>query len=167
MNFRIVMPRCHRDTGTSHMSCQRQLRVGQRVRLATVAFTTTLVMLSPAVAEVCDKAVGESWQPKDGPIWLLNPVGMPIAFIFLICGLVIVATTRLWWLGYVGSALLVANALALVFFDLIPEHEIYLAQIREGCRSYRTDLVNVGLMTIFAVAYGWLGHRAKRRPANA
>jgi len=144
----------------------RRSRVRELSRHAPLVLALLLVP-TLAGAEVCDKAVGESWRPADGPVWLLNPVGLPIAVTILVSGLVLVAVARLRWFGYLGSAFLVLNAAVLVFADLVPEHDIYLAQIREGCRSYRTDLMDVGLMTIFAVAYGWLGHRAKRQPANA
>ena len=84
--------------------------------------------------------------------------------------LALLASARVQWLrwfGYAVSAFLVFNAAVLVFADLMPEHKIYLAQIQEGCRSYRTDLMDLGLILAFASCYVWLGYQAKRNRANA
>ena len=62
---------------------------------------STLLTLSPAMAEVCDKAVGESWHPKNGPVWLLSPVGPPVGLVIMIGGLLAAAKNR--WIGYLGS----------------------------------------------------------------
>src|SRR5205807_5307361 len=120
----------------------------------------TLLISSAAVAEVCDKTVGERWQPEDGPIWLLNPVGFPLGLALLICGVVAVAIVGRRSIGYLGAALLMSIAAAGVFADLVSEHDIYLAQIREACRSYQTDLMDVALITAFAFGCGWVGYRA-------
>jgi len=136
------------------------------IRQATFA-TSTLMMITSAAAEVCDKAVGEAWQAEHGPVWLLNPVGFPIGLTLLICGLALVAVTRNRWIGIVGAVLLLLYASALVFADLVPQHYVYIAQIREGCRSYRTDLMDLALIATFALAYVWLGHRGKHRTITA
>jgi hypothetical protein len=144
---------------------QRQLRVGEAFRRAFTALAT-LLLSTPSYAEVCDKAAGESWRPEHGPVWLLNPVGgVPFTSLILVAGLFIAGRYR--WVGYLGSAILVAFAAVLAFADLIPEHDIYLMQVREGCRSHRADLMNLGLMTAFAVAYTWFGYRAHRRAASS
>jgi hypothetical protein len=96
-------------------------------RLIAASLAWTLVTLSPAIAEVCDKAVGDDWRPGDGPVWIL------------------------------------LAAIALLFADLIPQHDIYLAEIREGCRSLRTDLMDLGFLIVAAAAYGFLGYRAGRK----
>jgi hypothetical protein len=121
-----------------------------------------------ANAEICDKAVGETWRSEDGPVWLLNPVGFPSALTILIGGLILLAMAkarRFQWFGYVVSAFLVLIAAIAVSADLIPQHDIYLAQIREGCRSYRTDLMNVALFLAFALMYAWQGYRIRRGAA--
>jgi hypothetical protein len=95
-------------------------------------------------------------------VWLLNPVGFPFALTTLIGGLVLVAGARLPWLGYFGAVFLAFAVGVAVFNDLIPEHDIHLAQIREGCRSHPTDLLNGALITAFALTYLLLGYRASR-----
>jgi hypothetical protein len=127
-----------------------------------------LFLPTTASAEICDKAVGEAWRSEHGPVWLLNPVGFPLGLTNLVGGLILLAVVRVQWLqwfGYGVSALLVLGNISLVLADLIPQHDIYLAQIREGCRSYRTDLMSMGLTLAFAVIYAWLGYRVRRRTA--
>jgi hypothetical protein len=125
-------------------------------------FATIFLVLTgfgPAAAEVCDKVVGEGWQPSHGPVWLLNPVGFPVGLTILLAGLVLVAAVRSRWLGYSASGLVVLVGATLIFVHLMPEHDIYLASIKEGCRSYLTDVIDVALLLSFACAYAWLGHR--------
>ena len=130
-------------------------------RLIAASLAWTLVTLSPAIAEVCDKAVGDDWRPGDGPVWILNPVGWPIGSAVVIGGLFLAG--RLRWVGYLGASVLMLAAIALLFADLIPQHDIYLAEIREGCRSLRTDLMDLGFLIVAAAAYGFLGYRAGRK----
>lgn len=138
---------------------QRQQRGAGSLRHAYAALLVVLLS-TPSYAEVCDKAVGEGWRPEHGPVWLLNPLGgTPFTLLILTAGLFLARTFS--WVGYLGSAALVSFAAALVFFDVIPEHDIYLMQIREGCRSHRTDLMDLGLIAAFAFAYTWLGYRAQ------
>ncbi|HKY88250.1 MAG TPA: hypothetical protein VJL90_15945 [Pseudorhodoplanes sp.] len=128
---------------------------------AVASFALSL-WTNAALAEVCDKAAGgENWRQDHGPVWLLNPVGgIPYTLLILILGLLLAKRFR--WIGYVAAFMLAANAAILIFADLVPEHDIYLMQIREGCRSYRTDLMNLGLISIFVIAYAWFGYRAAR-----
>jgi hypothetical protein len=133
------------------------------VACALLAFPTA------AAAEICDKAVGEAWRSEQGAVWLLNPVGFPYALTGLVAGLIpllIVKAPWLQWLGFAVSAVLVVIAVIVVTGDLIPQHDIYLAQVREGCRSNRTDLMNVGLMLAIGVSYAWMGYRLRRRAAS-
>lgn len=158
------MPRRRqRDTGTSHTPSQPRLRGGEFVQFVTMVLASTLVMLSPAFAEVCDKVAGDNWQPADGPVWTFHLAsGLPTGFI-LVGGLVLVGFAQLRWLAYGGSTIL-AIMIAFVLTDMIQMHDVYRAAIREGCRSFETDLFNLGLMIAFALAYAWLGYRAKRPP---
>ena len=153
----------HRDRPAS--TSQRQFRIGELVRHALVV---PPLLFAPALAsaEVCDKAVGEGWRSENGPVWLLNPNGFPIGLAILIGGLVLVVATKLRWFAYLVSAFLVFSAGGIVFADLVPGHDIYLAQIREGCRSYQTDLMDVGLIITFGFAYAWLGHWTKPQVGN-
>ena len=133
-----------------------------------MAALALLSFRSAALAEVCDKAVGESWYPSHGPVWLLNPLGFPFGLSALVTGLVMIAALRRPWLAYAGSMMLALYLASIAFADLIPEHEIYLAQIREGCRAYRTDLLDVGIVFVFAAMYLWIGRRIGRsRPGVA
>src|SRR5262249_44000752 len=81
-------------------------------RLIAASLAWTLVTLSPAIAEVCDKAVGDDWRPGDGPVWILNPVGWPIGSAVVIGGLFLAG--RLRWVGYLGASVLMLAATALL-----------------------------------------------------
>jgi hypothetical protein len=134
-----------------------------------LALLAPVLVAAPASAEVCDKAVGETWQPNDGPVWLLNPVGFPYALLFFLGLLVLLVITRfrwLRWLAYAVSSFLVLGAALLLFADLIPQHEIYLMQVQEGCRSYRTDLMGLVVSLALAACFIWLGHRSKQGAAK-
>ena len=120
-----------------------------------------LVGVTQAFAEVCDKGKGgESWMPAHGPVWLLNPVGWPLGLIALVAGLAL-AATRSKWIGYGGAALL-ASFIAVHSGELVERHEIYRAQVEEGCRTLATDWADVGVLAVFALAYAWLGLRRHR-----
>src|ERR1700730_14347217 len=63
---------------------QRQLHVVELVRQVAAVLTMTLVMRSPAIAEVCDKVVGYNWTPQDGPVWMFNLTSsLPLGFILV------------------------------------------------------------------------------------
>jgi hypothetical protein len=156
------MPRNHHYRVSPATPTQRQLRSGELIRHSIASATLVLFFLPPAHAEVCDKAVGESWRPADRPVWLLNPAGWPIAFAVLIGGMIVVDFLKLRWVGYLVSGLLVIYVVVLVFADLIPQHYIYQQEVREGCRSFKADLADAALMLFFAGSYAWLGYRAKR-----
>jgi hypothetical protein len=130
------------------------------LRMLTICALLSIPTL--ASAEVCDKVVGESWRTADGPVWLLNPSGFPFGLLFLAVVFVLVVAVKLWWLAYAVSALLVLGDVLYVLVDLIPDHDIYRAAIYEGCRSYRADLMDVGLRLLLAVTFIWLGYRAGR-----
>ena len=80
----------------------------------------------------------------------------------LIGCLVLVLAARLWWLGLAVSALLASGSLLYVLVDLLPDQDIYRAARYEGCRSYQTDLLDLGLRLFLAVVFAWLGYRARR-----
>ncbi len=137
------------------------------VRLIALAALLLLAVSRPAFAEICDKAVGEDWRRAHGPVWLLNPVGFPFGMTILLVALVLVARAKRSWPGYVAAALAVASAASLALVDVIPDHDIYRMQVREGCRSFRTDVMQIALLVSFALAFGWLGFRSAVKNAKA
>jgi hypothetical protein len=124
--------------------------------------TAYLVGATEALAQVCDKGKGgDSWMLEHGAVWLLNPVGWPLGLIALLAWLLLAARGSKWF-GYVGAALLVTWIATDVLIDLVPQHDVYRMQIKEGCRSVATDWADIGVLALFASAYGWLGLRRHR-----
>ena len=146
------MARGHKQP-TERGPSQRALRVLCGAA-GVVAATSTA-----ALAEICDKAVSEDWVSAHGPVWLLNPVGFPFGLSFLIASLVLVAVLRSRMLALVLIALTASSIAVAVTVDLIPQHEIYLMQVSEGCRSLATDWMDVGVLSAFAAALFWLARR--------
>jgi len=154
----------HTQRDSAPGGSQRQLRVGELIRHAIAFFA---VFTTPAVAEVCDKVVGDGWQPRDGAVWILNPSGFPAELLLLLSGLLLVAVAKNSILGYVGAALTVCYTAFLLFLALDVESDIYRLAVREGCRSYSHDLLHVAALTLFASAFAWLGYRSRRPHAKA
>jgi hypothetical protein len=155
-----VMARGHHRGKEMSGPSQRALRIGERA-----CFTLMLFSIStPALAEVCDKAVGEGWMPSHGPVWLFNPVGFPFALAFLIGWLVLAAMSKHSWSGFTG-AVVISLLLALDVADrMLPDKqaiEMWLMMLREGCVSTRTRLMDTGALAVFALAYAFLGFRAR------
>jgi hypothetical protein len=182
------MPRRRqRDTGTSHMPSQRHLRVGERVRLVTAVLATTLVMLSPAIAEVCDKVAGEHWRPGDGPVgtyvlpWMHLPPSIWAIFLGILCffavailggGSLRFVAARLNWLGYLCAALL-AVAAAVGLNDLMDPDPVVVGAIKEGCMSLGTEWIGVGAAIFVSLLFAFAAYGVKRlqrtaeaKPAN-
>ena len=126
------------------------------MRRIAISFFATLP--SPALAEVCDKAVGESWMPKDGPVWILNPAGFPSAIVFATLTFLLVLATKSRVVGILAAALAMSYA-AIHILDVVENHPVYQAMLREGCRSIATDLLQIGIYTTFATLVSWLGYR--------
>jgi hypothetical protein len=120
-----------------------------------------LLFSTLANAEVCDKAIWWDWRREDGPVWLFGS-GIPFTFILLVAGLALVIAKKLWWFGYILSALTLINAAAIYFLDVLPAHDIYLAELREGCRSKLTDIADVSLFAAFGCAFLGFGYFAYR-----
>jgi hypothetical protein len=169
------MPRGRqRDTGTSHMPSQRRLRIGEPVRLATAALAVTLVTLSPAFAEVCDKVVGEHWRPGHGPAWTIGPTLLwslvpPLAgiFLFAVPAVLILgifggnrflnAAAKIKWLGYFGAAFFAIVGLLDLFASILPiTDDVLLAAVQEGCLALRAESYALGLgaTVLLALLYG-------------
>jgi hypothetical protein len=136
-----------------------------RTAVNGAVFLLMLAAQTPAVAEVCDKAVGDSWRLEDGPVWFLNPTGFPTGLTILIGFLLVVTIAKRRWLAYLMSSVVIIAAAIAIFADLLPQHAIYLAQLREGCRSLPTDLLDVGILILFALLYVWMGHRGDLQPS--
>jgi hypothetical protein len=115
----------------------------------------------PAIAEVCDKAVGESWLPEHGPVWLFNPIGWPTGLTLIVVGFGLAAIFKSRWLAYLISALLASGAV-LAGLDLIQRHDVYLSEIREGCRSVPTDLMDAAILLVLAAVFALFGYRMVR-----
>jgi hypothetical protein len=133
-------------------------------RPLTVGLAAAAWLPVEALAEICDKGKGgDSWTEAHGPVWLLNPVGWPLGMIGLLLWLVLAARGPKW-IGYSGAALLAAW-LAVGVIDLVEQHAVYRMQVAEGCRTLATDWADMGLLALFAIAYGWLGFRRHRAEA--
>jgi hypothetical protein len=150
-----------RDRHREHALFPRALRARAIARASILG--TALAVPSRAVAEVCDKVVGESWSPQHGPVWLLHPVGFPLGLTAIVSGLIIAALLRRAWLAYLGAVQLAIYGGIAVFADLIPQPEVYRSALKEGCRSVSTDIAEVALVALFALAYVWVGRRTRRR----
>src|ERR1700741_748361 len=88
-------------SGGSHLP----VRIGKLVRvLLFLPFPT------PVFAELCDKAVGESWQPEHGPVWLLNPLGFPLGLAVLTGVLVWVGVAKSGRRGFICAFLILGIA---------------------------------------------------------
>jgi hypothetical protein len=137
---------------------QLPLRVGELVLLF-------LSIPTPVFGELCDKAVGESWLPEHGPVWLLNPVGFPTGLAVLTGVLVWVGIAKGGWPGFICASLI----LVIVAIGLMPVDDpdpMWLALLKEGCFSERANLMNTYVLIVFALAYAFLGFRARKRRAK-
>ena len=121
-----------------------------------------LTLPSPAFADVCDKAVGESWMPEDGPVWILNPAGFPSGIVFFTLMVLLVLATKSRVVGILAAALAISYA-AIHILDVVENHPVYRAMIREGCRSIPTDLIQIAIFTTFAALVSWLGVRLSKK----
>jgi hypothetical protein len=133
---------------------------------------------TPVLAEVCDKVVGEHWQPADGPagtyvlplIWLLMPSiawwGLVGVLCLLIVGILargtaLTVAARLRWLGYLCSAFLVLLAWVSLYEVITPD-DVIAGAVKEGCMSIRNEWLNIGAMIFAAALYSWAAFRVYR-----
>jgi hypothetical protein len=178
------MSRPHqRDTGTSYIPSQRQLRVGEFMQFAIAVLASILVMLSPAIAEVCDKVVGEHWRPGDGPagtyilplMWTHIPLSIWIILLGVLCffavailggGSLRFVAAKLNWLGYLCAALLAMAAV--VGLDSVMDPDPVIAgAINEGCMSLRTEWIGVGAAIFVSLLFAFAAHGVKRLQRTA
>ncbi|MEQ1614651.1 MAG: hypothetical protein ABL904_18045 [Hyphomicrobiaceae bacterium] len=107
----------------------------------------------PAVAEVCDKVVGDHWIPADGPVWLPS-IG---AWMFWgVLAIYALGTQEPLAARAIGSCILVVNVFLSLgaMYDYVEAHEVIVAAVREGCRSPSADIANSAIL--FAVGLGFL-----------
>jgi hypothetical protein len=155
------MSRAHHHKHSAPDGSQRPLRAGKLVRQVLLF----LPIPTPVFAELCDKAVGESWRPEHGPVWLLNPVGFPIGLAVLTGVLVWVGVAKSGWPGFICASLI----LGIVAIGLMPTNDpdpMWLSLLKEGCISERANLMNTYVLVAFAFAYAFLGFIARMRRAK-
>ena len=105
----------------------------KRAGLTALAYT---IMLSPALAEVCDK-VDPDWNPADGP---LSPIGALVDFFLSPFGIVAIALVVFsWaldnrWLAWLTATLLVVAAVGLSV-DWLYLDDVGRFAVQEGCRA--------------------------------
>jgi hypothetical protein len=165
-----------------------QSHARERVRHALVTIACAMLTFpSAAVAEVCDKVVGEGWRRGDGPAWtvtfpgILEPArlsfgawvvafGIPpgIALVSSWVRIPLLGAIVLKWIGYV-----VAGAVALFAFFMV-QGMIFLQDVdaihalaaKEGCmvfhRNWRGVSINTGAIALVVFAYVWMALRLKR-----
>jgi hypothetical protein len=101
---------------------EHRMRFGALVLSGATLTISTLLMLSPAIAEVCDKIVGDNWRSEDSPASVLHLIAsLPIGFV-LLGGLALVAIGKLRWLGC-GAATILVLMTAFTLVDMIEAPE--------------------------------------------
>jgi hypothetical protein len=139
-----------------------------------------------AVAEVCDKVVGEHWRPGSGPAWTVTfprsdwpGVSLAtLAIAFAIPCVLTLVTVRsrasltlaifLRWAGYVAIAVIAIIALYAMHVTIVPEGlgAIHLLAAQEGCIVFRPDwravAVNSVVVGLIVLPYLWMAFRMKR-----
>ena len=177
------MPKHHnRDRAASGPS-QRQLCVAAILRGTGCAVLVLFAATTAAVAEVCDKVVGEQWHPSDGPVWVaytaelgrislavpLLLFGIPAAIVGVQIGLKALASERasfvaavyLKWLAYVVTGLIAAVAF-FTLWDFIAGDDMMRAAAHEGCISLKTNVLACAAVALVVGFYGWTAWRMRR-----
>jgi hypothetical protein len=104
-----------------------------------------------AIAEVCDKVVGERWQSEDGPIRLFLDVTSTAPWLVVIA-VVFALSTYSRVITWLAAAL--AGFLALIFAsDWWENHEIIQAAYREGSVSAFSILLQTTVMAVLALLF--------------
>src|ERR1044072_496025 len=181
----IVRQKHQRDHATrlSH----RELCGGAILRGIFCVVLVMFLATSPAVAEVCDKVVGDHWRPSDGPVWTvvagswasISPVvllllfGIPAALASLPIALKIaservsfVAAVYSKWLAYV-AAVSAAFAAFFLLYDFVAGDDVMRVAASEGCISLRTNLAACGAVVLGVLVYGWTAWHMRRFARNA
>ena len=171
----------HRDRPSSYLSARYcagavlHRAIGSAIALHFAAGT--------ALADVCDKVVGEHWHPSDGPAWLaytaelsgmslavpLVLFGIPAVIVGEQIGLKVLASARasiiaavyLKWLAYVVTGLIAAVAF-FTLWDFIAGDGIMRAAAHEGCISLKTNVLACAAVALVVGFYGWTAWRMRR-----
>lgn len=127
------------------------------------------VGVTPALAEVCDKVVGDAWSRGDGPVWLLNPGWSGAGIILTIAAVVslgyMIFAPRL---GYVLAVVFVVLALweGLLLAAWFDDRDIFDAAVHEGCLSAPTKSTGVLLLLALAAISVWRRLRLNAGPST-
>ena len=178
----------HSSTQHQEGTSRRGLRVGALLCRASGAITALVAVSTAAVAEVCDKVVGEHWHPSDGVVktvfdwdWSgISPVvplvvfGIPAAFLgvpLLLRALrarergAFITGVYLKWVAYGAAAFMTLVALFLIralFFDAVLQ-----SAASEGCITWTTNWTAVAMITLVVLLYGWTAWRLRRFACHA
>lgn len=125
------------------------------IRRAGLVAILSLLRAGSAVAEVCDKVVGEEWRPEHGPVRLLAPIGSA-AFLLVMATAVWRHWTTVLWLGAL-SALLVA---VLACVAGLEGGDIRRFAEAEGCVSRTTTWADTLLALAVASLLAYLARRS-------
>ena len=169
-----------RPTQPSKGPSQRQLRVGEHALVALLILLFLINSMPTAIAEVCDKAVGEHWTRADGPVSTVPFGGFhvlkaPVVALLLmssIAAAVVVRFRRARRSMALFFAILCAFlagllvALGIYELHLINSGEpVTLAAIREGCVTTSPTGGIEGPAVIFVVSalcfWVWYNHQEK------
>jgi hypothetical protein len=158
----------------------------ERMRHALMAVACTMLAFpTAALAEVCDKVVGEHWRPGDGqarmvtfpdPDWKVSlnlgaiALGIPclLALVALTGRISLLAAIVLKWVGYVVAELAVFVAFfavhGMVFLEDIDA--IHALAGKEGCIIFHHDwgavAINAGVIALIVLVYAWMAFRLRR-----
>ena len=168
----------HRD-----LVLRRRSRASAALRRIAGDTIALFAASSTALADVCDKVVGEQWHPSDGPVWavytaelgrisLAVPLllfGIPAAIVGAQIGLKALASERasfvaavyLKWLAYVVTGLIAAVAF-FTLWDFIAGDDIMRAAAHEGCISLKTNVLACAAVALVVGFYGWTAWRMRR-----
>jgi hypothetical protein len=126
--------------------------------------TSALVLASfPAAAEVCDKLVGESWRPDQGPAWLFNPFfPQLVVWAIIAVGITLTALLRRRWVGYM-AAILCLLVVGVILMEPPPGDPVRIASVRDGCAAALTMTLDAAIAAALATACIVLGHVVSRR----
>jgi len=173
-----VRQKHHRD-----LVLRRRSRASAALRRIAGDTIALFAASSTALADVCDKVVGEQWHPSDGPVWVVYTAelgrislavplllfGIPAAIVGAQIGLKALASERasfvaavyLKWLAYVVTGLIAAVAF-FTLWDFIAGAAIMRAAADEGCISLKTNVLACAAVALVVGFYGWTAWRMRR-----
>ena len=146
------------EAGVRSILRYRQMKWGSRFAAAFFFFQ---LAVAPAVAEVCDKEIGENWMPSQGAWW---PMLQGPTFVFF--GLAAVAgcisfALRMWRTCFVVAAAFLVKALLQIFSFPKENESIRASAYSEGCRSLSSDLFSLAVAGLIALALFFVAFRIR------